>query len=474
MQTLSLSQPAPLTRTGHLSWHVVSSALRGNALAAFPKDAFSEDVVVQRFFGREHILLQRPEAIRHVLIDNAQNYRRSPTATRVLRPMFGRGLFLSVGDEWREQRRSVAPVFSPRAVRMLARQVVAAADRLVADLAAVNGTVNLVPVFQRLALEIIGGAIFSLDMRQYGPELRELILRYAARLGRPSLADFLLPLGIPTPADFARARFRHRWLRLIDRIIADRAARPSEGGPRDLFDILTAADLGAAPALASERLGDQIATIIVAGHETTAAALFWTLYLLAKHPDEQERLADEIMPHGLTPENASELLPQLPRTRAVVDESLRLFPPAFVIVRQAIHDDETGGIPVRKGSLVLIAPWIMHRHRRYWAAPDRFDPSRFLPEAAPPPRFVYMPFGAGPRICVGSPFALTELVLVVAKLVRTFRIELAPHRPVMPVGLVTLQPDVPPPFRLASRAAGLSATTAGKVPGERRVASIFF
>jgi unspecific monooxygenase len=453
MQTLSLTQPAPSTGTGRLSWRVVAGALRGNALAAFPEEAFFEDVVVQRFFGREHILLQRPEAIRHILIDNPQNYMRSPAATRVLRPMFGRGLFLSAGEDWRQQRRSVAPAFAPRTVHRLARQVVAATDRLADYLVTIDDTVNLVPVFQRLALEIIGGAIFSLDMRQYGPELRELILCYAARLGRPSLADFLLPLGVPTLADLARVRFRRRWRRLIHRIIADRAQRAGEAGSNDLFDILAAADPETPPAVAAERLGDQIATIVVAGHETTAAALFWTLYLLARHPGEQERLVAEIAPLGLTPDNAADLLPELVRTRAVVDESLRLYPPAFVIVRQALHDDEAGGVPVPKGSLVLIAPWIMHRHRRFWRAPDRFDPSRFMPDAPPPPRFAYIPFGAGPRICVGSPFALTELVLVVASLVRAFRIALPPHRPVTPVGLITLQPDVPPSFRLRPRAA---------------------
>jgi unspecific monooxygenase len=453
MQTLSLTQPAPSTGTGRLSWRVVAGALRGNALAAFPDEAFFEDVVVQRFFGREHILLQRPEAIRHILIDNPQNYMRSPAATRVLRPMFGRGLFLSAGEDWRQQRRSVARAFAPRTVHRLARQVVVATDRLTDYLATIEGRVNLVPVFQRLALEIIGGAIFSLDMRQYGPELRELILCYAARLGRPSLADFLLPLGVPTLADLARVRFRRRWRRLIHRIIADRAQRAGEAGSNDLFDILAAADPETPPAVAAERLGDQIATIVVAGHETTAAALFWTLYLLARHPGEQERLVAEIAPLGLTPDNAADLLPELVRTRAVVDESLRLYPPAFVIVRQALHDDEAGGVPVPKGSLVLIAPWIMHRHRRFWRAPDRFDPSRFMPDAQPPPRFAYIPFGAGPRICVGSPFALTELVLVVASLVRAFRIALPPHRPVTPVGLITLQPDVPPPFRLRPRAA---------------------
>jgi len=133
---------------------------------------------------------------------------------------------------------------------------------------------------------------------------------------------------------------------------------------------------------------------------------------------------------------------------------LRLYPPAFVIVRLALGEDIAGDIPVPKESLVLIAPWILHRHRRFWTAPQRFDPSRFLPGAAPPPRFAYMPFGAGPRICVGNPFALTELVLVVAAMVRSFRVGLAPHRPVAPVGIVTVQPDVPPPFRLTSRLSG--------------------
>src|SRR3981081_1574349 len=217
MQTVSLTQPAPSTRTGRLSWRVVAGALRGNALAALPDEAFSPDGVVQRFFGREHILLQRPEAIRHILIDNPQNYMRSPAATRVLRPMFGRGLFLSAGEDWRQQRRSVAPAFAPRTVHRLARQVVAATDRLPHYLVTVDDRVQRVTVVQRLALEIIGGAIFSLDMRQYGPELRELILCYAARLGRPSLAHFLLPLGVPTPAHPGRARVPRRWRRGVPR-----------------------------------------------------------------------------------------------------------------------------------------------------------------------------------------------------------------------------------------------------------------
>ena len=450
MQTLTFDQAGRPAAPARLSWSAVAGALRGNALAAFPADAFEEEVVVQRCFGRDHVLLQHPEAIRHVLIENPENYRRSPPAIRVLRPMFGRGLFLSSGEEWRQQRRAVAPAFAPRVLHRVAGQVVATASELAADLAAAEGEgVNLVPRFQRLALDIIGRAIFSLDMQRYGPELRELILRYAARLGRPTLADFLLPLPIPTVTDFARARFRRRWRRLIDAIIADRAERPGAAG--DLFDALAAPDPETGISPDPERLGDQVATIVVAGHETTAAAMFWACWLLARHPDEQERLAAELSRVELTPANAHEALPELVHTRAVVDEVLRLYPPAFVIVRQAVRDDIAAGAPIRAGSLVLIAPWILHRHRRLWSAPQRFDPARFLPGAAAPPRFAYMPFGAGPRTCVGAPFALTELVLVLATLVRAFRIELAAHDSPRPVGLVTVQPDRPPPFLLRLR-----------------------
>jgi cytochrome P450 len=345
------------------------------------------------------------------------------------------------------------PLFAPRTLHRVAGRVVSAASKLTGDLAALDGEqVNLVPRFQRLALDIIGGAIFSLDMRQCGPELCELILYYAARLGRPSLADFLLPLPVPTAADFARARFRRRWRRLIDHVIADRASRRRGSGPGDLFDVLAAPDPESGHSPDPGRLGDQVATIVVAGHETTAAAMFWACYLLARHPAEQERLAAEVRAVELSPENAADILPRLVQTRAVIDEVLRLYPAAFVIVRQALQDDIAAGIPVAAGSLVLIAPWILHRHRRFWAAPESFDPSRFLPGAPQPPRFAYMPFGARPRTCVGAPFALTELVLVLAILLQNFRIELTSSRPVRPVGLVTVQPYTPPPFRLWARA----------------------
>jgi cytochrome P450 len=178
--------------------------------------------------------------------------------------------------------------------------------------------------------------------------------------------------------------------------------------------------------------------------------LFWALYLLALAPDEQETVAAEVTSVDFDPESAANAVAGLVRSRAVVDEALRLYPPAFVIVRQTLADDLVDGIAVPAGSLVLISPWVLHRHHRLWTTPETFDPARFLPGAAAPARFAYIPFGAGPRVCIGAQFALTELVLLVAIIVRAFRIRLGETRIVRPTGIVSTQPENPPPFSCSS------------------------
>ena len=434
------------------SWQAFKRALAGNALGAFPVEAFEEEVVVHRLFGRCQFILSQPDAIRHVLIDNAANYTRTAPTVRVLRPIFGDGLFLSRGEEWKHQRWTLAPAFAPRAVRILAKHVASAANSLVADLAARGERpIQLVPVLQRLALEIIGSAMFSLEMEEYGPRIRELILCYGARLGRPSLLDFLMPAGIPSFYDLARRRFRRRWTALIEQIIADRRHRGSRNSHRDLFDLLETGHPEDADFAGAERSPDQVTTLIVAGHETTASALFWALYLLAITPVEQEALAAEAETVELDPTAAADVVPQLVHTRAFVDEVLRLYPPAFAIVRQAIEDDIAAGVAIPGRSLVLIAPWVLHRHRRIWRDPEMFEPSRFMPTAPQPSRFAYMPFGIGPRTCIGAQFALTELVLVLSAIARHFRIALAEPWVVNPVGIVSTQPEHPPPFVLRRR-----------------------
>ncbi len=427
--------------------------MRDNGLNAFPPEAFEEDVVLRKFFGRQLIIISRPAGIQHILVDHSENYRRTPASIRILRPLLGNGLLLSRGDDWWRQRRTLAPAFAPRTLPILAGHVARAAGAAVADLkASGDAPADLFAAMQFLALEIAGASMFSLEMERYGAELRCLIKLFATNLGRPRILDFLLPPTVPSPHDVLRWRFRRRWLNLIRRIIAARRAQGSAGAPRDLFDLMASAtDPESGAMFPPDRLADQVATMIVAGHETTAVALFWSLFLLAGSPAIQQRLAAEVGSLQLDPDHAAAALPRLVYTRAVVHEAMRLYPPAFTLARQAIAADIAGNVPLPAGALVLISPWVLHRHRRLWSQPEVFDPDRFLPTAPPPDRFAYLPFGIGPRVCIGAQFALTEATLVLATMIQAFDIERAVDAPVTPRAVVTTQPVEPPLFQLRLR-----------------------
>lgn len=449
----SLLSPSAGSRTEPPSSTQFARSLRVNAISIFPPQAFEEEVVYRRIFGRQQIIMSRPAGIQHILVDNSENYRRTAAGIRILRPLLGRGLLLSRGEDWRQQRRTLAPAFAPRTLPILARHVARAAKTAVTDLEAASaGPVDLLAAMQFLALEIAGASMFSLEIANYGAELRGLIKHYAVRLGRPSMLDFLLPPSIPSPRDVLRWGFRRRWLNLIRRIVAARLAQDSTDAPRDLLDLMAnAKDPESGALFPPAKLADEVATMIVAGHETTAVSLFWSLFLLAGAPEVQDRLAAEVAGIDLGPDNADKALSTLVYTRAVVQEALRLYPPAFTLARLAAGDDVAGGVPIKAKTVVLIAPWILHRHRKLWAEPDLFDPSRFLPGAIPPDRFSYLPFGAGPRVCIGAQFALTEATLVLATLIQNFRIERADDSPVGVRAVVTTQPDHPPPFLLHRR-----------------------
>ena len=442
--------PSPRLRTQFEAFLV----LRRNPLELWGPAAYEADVLPGRFLGREQLMINDPEAIRHVLVDNHENYGRNLGTRRVLQPVLGAGLFLAEGRAWRHQRRTIAPSMAPRIMPVLARHVVAASTAAEASLARdVVRPVELLPRLQHLALTIAGQSMFSLEMAGYGKELRAMLLRYAQRYAQPGFLDLLLPATVQSPLDRGRAAFRQQWLRFMDRMIdaRERQAR-ADGAPRDLFDLLAdARDPETGEGFNRAQLRDEVATMILAGHETTAVTLFWACYLAALYPDHAARLAVEADGADLSPEGAAASMRQLPLTRAFIDETLRLYPPAFLIVREALAPDVVAGRPIAAGTVVSMSPWVLHRHRRFWTDPDRFDPSRFLPGAQPPPRYAYMPFGAGPRICVGAQFALTEAVIVLARLMRAFRLEFFGRGTVIPRGFVTTQPDRPVRFMLTPR-----------------------
>jgi cytochrome P450 len=428
------------------------AAMRKSAIGTWAQPAYEKDIIRGSFFGRNSFILNAPDAIRHVLVDNYENYTRTPAGIRVLRPMLGEGLLIAEGRAWKHQRRTLAPAFTPRAVTPLIPHMIAVSDETITKLGAFCGQpVDLREAMQRMTLEIAGRTMFSFEMGRNGAELRDFVMEYSARLARPHFLDLLLPLGWPSPQDFSRARFRKRWTRFIAMLMAERrAAGKNEGAPpRDLFDLMVAArDPETNEAFSDQQLGDQVATMILAGHETTATALFWSLYLLALDPATQERLAAEVK--AATVDGALEL-DWLKFTRAVVDETLRLYPPAFLIARAAAAPDTIADFPVRKHDVILIAPWLLHRHEKLWRDPNAFVPERFMAPSPPPDRFAYLPFGVGARVCIGAHFALVEATLALAKLIGAFRVELLDQEPVIPVGIVTTQPDRSPMFMITAR-----------------------
>jgi cytochrome P450 len=447
-----LVPPSPARASETMTFFGRLAMMRENVLGTWGQRAYEEDILQGRFFGHSSFILNTPDAIKHVLVDNYENYTRTPAGFRVLRPVLGEGLLIAEGRAWKHQRRTLAPAFTPRAVATLVPHMVAATDETIAKLKETSGApVDLRGAMQRMTLEIAGRTMFSFEMSRHGPALRDFVMEYGARLARPHFLDIMLPAGWPSPQDFSRARFRKRWTGFVAMLMAERrAAGKHEGAPpSDLFDLMGAArDPETGDAFTDEQLGDQVATMILAGHETTATALFWSLYLLALDPASQDQLAAEVQNATV---NGALDMERLKFTRAVVDESMRLYPPAFLIARAAAGPDTIAGRAVKKKDVILIAPWLLHRHEKLWRDPNAFIPSRFMPGTRPPDRFAYLPFGVGARICIGAHFALVEATLALAKMIGAFRVELLDKEPVIPVGVVTTQPDRSPMFRITPR-----------------------
>jgi cytochrome P450 len=451
--------PLPRRPTNSPKDFALLRALRTNVLDLWPDEAFENDVFEQSFFGRKLILLNSPEAIRHVLIENDANYRRSPMRVRILRPAVGEGLLLSEGEMWRRQRRTAAPAFTPRAATVMVPHFTAGTCEAVARLAqAGDRPVRLFELVNQWSLEIAGRSMFSLPMSENIERMKQTIGHYVPRLSQPYLLDVLLPAWIRSPHDILRKRFERAWMGLLDELIDARIAAGVQSGKNDLFNMLySARDPETNEGFNRSQLRDQIATMIVAGHETTSVGMFWALFLLASTPEIQDRVAAEVEDVDLGRDAEPEILQTLVYTRAVVSEALRIYPPAFMIVRESIAADECEGIRIPPRSSVLVAPWVLHRMRRYWADPDVFDPSRFLPGAPPTPRFGYLPFGIGPRVCIGAQFATILATIVVASLVKAFRIELTNSKAVLPHCVATTRPEGSPEFRLLPRAATRSS-----------------
>ncbi|MGH7104009.1 MAG: cytochrome P450 [Acetobacteraceae bacterium] len=431
----------------------LSRLLSTDVLASFPAAAYEQDSLTQDLFGKQRILLAKPSAVRHVMLDNYTNYCRPPASQRTLRPLLGDGVLISEGESWRHQRRTLAPLFAPRVIPMLGEMALTSALAWVDQLAKrTDQSLDMLHEVGELALEIAGRTMFSIDTGEDGRVLRGHLERFTFGLAQPHTLDFLLPLWLPSPYDVARRRFHSKMVRVVARIMDRRLAQPPGLHARDLMELMAQArDPETGAGFSRTQLLDEVTTMLVGGHETTAHGLFWTLYLLASAPREQERLAAEADAVEMVPGRVEQALKELVFTRAVASESLRLYPPGAVINRWALNDDCADGIDIPRGAFVVVSPWLMHHHTRFWNEPYAFDPSRFLPDATPPERFTYIPFGAGPRGCMGGGLAMAELTLVTAALLRRFHVELNDRHEPKPISVIVTRPDRPIQFRLTPR-----------------------
>jgi cytochrome P450 len=428
-----------------LLWNITQSSL-----TIWPDYAFDILIAKNKVMGVETLLVNDPEAMRRVSIANAANYRRPPGFRRVARPLGGAGLFLAERADWRRQRRLLAPTFTPSSISVLLPHFREAGIHLLHTIEK-TAQANLSSAFQEAALEAVLRALFSMPQNSAREKLSDLVRDYVEGPGRPNLFDaFAKSEDAFAFAGAKRKRFQESWFAAIDAIIADRKTHSNNEGHRDLLDILLSLkDADSGETLSSAEIRDQCATMFFAGSETTARLMFWATYLLTQDAEEQSRVRAEII--TFSPERACNLddLQNWPRLRNVLLEALRLYPPLPHVIRKAIDPDEIGGERIGAGTQVWISAWVMHRHRKFWDQPTAFIPDRFAGKAAPWTQLPgYIPFGAGPRICIGLSFALSEAQIVLATLLTRYKISLPATKPVLPIARATIEPSYEPIFHL--------------------------
>ncbi len=399
------------------------------------------DAACLRFGPYRYLTLHSPEAIRHVFVENARAYHKSPSY-RGLKMVLGNGLITSEGDFWKRQRRLAQPAFHREGLTGFVDAMVRdTQDMLDGWRRDGDGAFDLHDAMMRLTLRIVGHTLFSTDVQADAGAVGAAFAVAIKRADDESVALINLPTWLPLPSN---RRFRKALATLdglVHRIIGERRAMPEAERPADLLSMLMAAKDDDGAGMSDAQLRDEVMSMVGAGHETTANALAWTFHLLGDHAEVADRVADEA--RAACGDRAPTLgdLPKLTYTKRVVEESMRLRPPVWVMERVAIEDDVVCGIRVAKGTLIGASPWCLHRDPRHWSDPERFDPDRFLPEAVEArARYTYLPFGAGPRVCIGNGFAMMEAQLLLAMIAREHRLERAPWHTVKAEATITLRP----------------------------------
>jgi len=383
-------------------------------------------------------LVNDPEGVRSVLVTNARNYGKSTIQYSALSLVTGEGLLSADTPEWKRQRPMVQPAFHRETLTSIVAHVAAAAERIIDNWNGLpdGSVVDIDSSIMNAALEIVGHALFGSDLSADADALTAATLDALDVVISRARVPITPPSWVPTPGN----RKLSNSLAALDGAVHSMLdARGVREIPADMLDLLIMARDDEGNALTVTEIRDQVVTFIVAGHETVASALTWTFALLAEHPDVLRTLQAEA--DSVLGGNAAQFADyqRLPYARAVIDETLRLYPPAWLITRNSLGDDLLGGYEVPEGSLIIMSPWLLHRHPDVWVRPDRFDPQRFLDGGIDHSAFI--PFGAGPRQCIGRDFAYVEAVLLLASLVAHFDVEFPAGEHCPPaVPLVTMRP----------------------------------
>lgn len=391
------------------------------------------------------IFLNDVEAIRRVLQEENRNYSKWTIQYNSLATITGKGLISNDGDHWRKQRKLAQPAFSKQRIDSIGTLVVKATESMLsrwdAQLAAGDPIVDVDHEMMRVALEVVSQALFSMDMSKEASGLVTAVkvcMDHMVYRGANVLAP---PDSFPTKEN---RRFKHALKELDDtvlRILRERRALKTPA-PNDLLQMLLDARYeGTNEAMDDKQLRDEIITLIVAGHETVATALMWCFYLLSKHPAEERKLVQEIdrKLEGRAP--SAQDVHGLDYVSAVVQETMRLIPPVWLVTRKAEKADVINGYHVPEGALIIMSPYILHRHPELWPNPEGFDPKRWEPEAVKArPRMAYLPFAGGPHICIGDRFAQFEIAIVLSMVLQHVQLDLVPSHPIEMLPLATIRP----------------------------------
>jgi cytochrome P450 len=454
--------PAPVPRTVPPSYLEIIRTVMRNPLELWGEPSYTRRWIHTKFLNERSLIVNDPGLVRHVMVEKAGNYKMGVIRQLILRPILRDGLLTAEGDTWKRSRKAMAPVFTPRHARGFAAQMLEKSEAFTAHYAAAGpegGVFEISRDMTELTFDILSATLFSGQVAGREEAFAGDVDRLLSTMGRVDPLDLLkAPSWLPRirrrRGQPVLEKFRGIVRATMDQRLDLMRERP-DAVPEDFLTLLLRQE--GPNGLTAEEIEDNVITFIGAGHETTARALAWTLYCLANSPDDRAEVEAEVDRVTATVPDPVDWLDAMPWTRAVFEEAMRLYPPAPSINRAAIEDDryvspEGEAVEIPKGTTILVMPWTLHRHRLLWDDPEAFVPSRFLPEnRGAIDRFQYLPFGVGPRVCIGATFALQEAVIALGVLLSRFRFDCVAATNPWPVQKLTTQPGGGMPMKVVPR-----------------------